>query len=122
MIQPRGPTEEEKMAAIQRLSKRYLPSETPEAVRAKEDYKRLKLTEAFRNIETNREGYLSLDELFQILTRKLREARRDPNLELSLAESEKIQLFFESIDVDRTGYVNMYGFFQLRYPFRTKKR
>ena len=107
MIPSRGPTEDEKMAAIQRLSNRYHPSETPEVVRGKEDYKRLKLTEAFRDVDTNRDGYINLDELLLHLTKKIREVRKDSNYQLSLAENEKLQMFFDSVDVDKSGSISM---------------
>jgi len=107
MLQPRGVTEDEKMAAIQRLTKRYQPSETPEVVKGKEDYKKLKLTEAFNEVDTNRDGYITLDELLNHLTKKTREIKKDPNYQIGLAETEKIQTFFDSVDIDRTGSINM---------------
>lgn len=106
MIQPTGPTEDEKMAGIQRLTNRYQPSESPVMVKGKEDYKLLRFNEAFQDIDTNKDGFLTFDELIQHLTTKGRKQRNDPNYRLTNDEEENIRLLFNSIDVDGSGSVN----------------
>ena len=107
MMQQRAPTEDEKMAGLQRLSNRYQPTESPVVVKGREDYKRLKLTEAFNDLDTSKDGFITLDELIQHLTRKGQKARDDPTYQLSLAEIDKIQLLFDLLDLEKTGSVGM---------------
>lgn len=106
MLQPRAPTEDEKGAGLQRLSNRYGPSVSPVVVQGKEDYKRLKLTEAFQDIDTNRDNMISYDELVRHLSTKAKEVRRDPNFDFSRIELDNIRQLYDAIDTDRSGSIS----------------
>jgi Ca2+-binding EF-hand superfamily protein len=102
-----GLSEDEKTAGIQRLSRRYYPSQGPEVIKSREDYKILKLTEAFRNIDVEQDGYITINELFDHITKKIREKTKDPTYQLTPGEEEKLKLFFDDLDQDGTGIVDM---------------
>ncbi len=106
MAQPKAATEDEKMAGIQRLTNRYEPSESPVMVKGKEDYKRLRLSEVFQDIDTNRDGFLTFEELIQHLNKKGQQLRNDPKYQITLQEVEHIKILFDSADVDGSGSVN----------------
>jgi len=108
MLQGKAPTEDEKMAGLQRLSNRYQPSASPVVVKGREDYKRLKLTEAFQTIDTNRDGYVSMEELTAFLTKRGQQLRGDPNYRLNPDEAERVKALFESMDADNSGTVDVY--------------
>ncbi len=94
------------MAGVQRLSRRYQPTESPVVVKGKEDYKRLKLTEAFQQADTNKDGFVTLDELVNHLTKKAREVRKDPAFQFQRPQLDSLRLLFESIDEDMSQSVN----------------
>ncbi len=94
------------MAGIQRLTNRCRPSESPVKVKGREDYKRLKLTEMFQDIDTSRDGFLTFEELIQHLTKKGKQVKTDPNYQLAPTEVEHIKMLFTYADVESSGSIN----------------
>ena len=100
------PTEDEKMAGVQRLSWRYKPTESPVVVKGKEDYKRLKLMEAFEDADINKDGKVNFDELLNHLTKKAQQVRKDPTFQFNPPEVDALNVFFDSVDEDKSKFVS----------------
>ena len=100
-------SEDEKMAGLQRLSNRYHPSESPVVVKGKEDYKRYKLEEAFKDIETQSTDAASFEELIRHLTKKGQQIKKDTTYQLTPNEVAKINLLFQHTDIGNYGTVEM---------------
>lgn len=99
--------EEWKEGARERLSRKYKPEEAEEAMRGREDYIRFKLNEAFKRVDTNQDGAITVDELYQFLIQKGAEKKKDPNYDLTALQKERIRQFFEDVDVEGTGSIDM---------------
>jgi Ca2+-binding EF-hand superfamily protein len=99
--------EEWKEGARERLSRRYKPEEAENMLKGREDYIRFKLNEAFRYADTNQDGAISVDELYQFLIQKGAEKKKDPNYDLTALQKERIRQFFEDVDVEGSGRVDM---------------
>jgi len=106
-MQVMGLTEDEKTAGIQRLSRGYYPSQGPEAIKSREDYKIFKLTEAFKDIEVEQDGYITINELLNHLTKKIREKIKDPTYQLTPREEERIKFFFDEVNQDGAETIDM---------------
>jgi len=99
--------EEWKEGARERLSRRYKVEEAESMLRGKEDYTRFKLNEAFKSLDAYGDGTISIDELYQFLIQKGAEKKKDPNYDLTAFQREAIRQFFESVDVDGLGRIDM---------------
>ena len=99
--------EEEKMAGIQRLSRRYNLKDTPQIVQGREDYRRFKLNELFKQFQEENGEDITLDQLYDFLEAEGAKAKNDPTYRLEQLQKQKIAQFFEEIDDEESGRVKV---------------
>ena len=106
-MQDNSLNEDEKMAAILRMEKYYGPSKSPQVIKSRDDYKMLKLTEAFAEIDANNNGLIEFDELIDYITKKTQEILNDNSYKLTPLEEENLKIFYDNMNEDKSSAVDM---------------
>ena len=83
-------------------------TKSPQGIKSKDDYKMLKLTEAFAEIDAKNNGLIEFDELIDYITKKIQEVLNDKSYKLTPLEEENLKIFYDNMNEDKSSAVDMY--------------